>query len=113
MNAFFHTWLPWLLSLNTIWMTLRLGEGQKSGWVFGLLGQLGWFAFSIGTHTWGLLPLNLVLTVLYWRNHRLWTGEERRKLKRMREILEREDLCEHGVDRRAIYSCIQCRADAG
>lgn len=64
--------LPWLLSAMTIWMTVLQGKKSAAGWIVGLCNQVGWLVWQLYTHTWGLLPLNAVLWVLYIRNYMLW-----------------------------------------
>lgn len=74
--TFSHDVLPWLLSLCTIVMTVAQGDKKLWSWGVGLLGQIGWFAYSIGTETWGFLPLNVILTFLYIRNWMKWSLAE-------------------------------------
>lgn len=64
--------LPWLLSAISIWMTVLTGNLRKSAWVVGLLNQLLWFLWIYVTGTWGFLPLNIMLFIVYVRNYRLW-----------------------------------------
>lgn len=71
-QTFFHGFLPWVLAGLTIYMTFLQGEKKASAWIVGLVNQCGWLAFIFGTQTWGFLPLNAVLWVLYVRNYRLW-----------------------------------------
>lgn len=65
-------YLPWLLSAITLWMTYLQGEKNTLSWVVGLVGQLGWFILTFVTGLYGLLPLNIGLTVLYYRNYVKW-----------------------------------------
>lgn len=65
-------YLPWLLSAVTLWMTYLQGEKNILSWVVGLVGQLGWFILTFVTGLYGLLPLNIGLTVLYYRNYVKW-----------------------------------------
>lgn len=66
------TYLPWLLSAITIWMTVLAGNMHRSAWVVGLMNQALWFAWTIASQNWGLLPLNAALTWVYLRNHLKW-----------------------------------------
>lgn len=66
-------YLPWVLSGITIWMTLLAGNQHPNAWVWGLVGQALWLVFIIASQTWGLIPLNLALWVVYWRNHKMWS----------------------------------------
>jgi len=65
-------YLPWLLSAITIWMTLLAGNIHKSAWLVGLGNQALWLIWIVVTGTWGLIPLNLALWVVYGRNHLKW-----------------------------------------
>lgn len=69
------TYLPWMLSAITIWMTLAAGSKWKNSWLIGLGNQGLWLTWIIASQTWGLLPLTLTLTVIYLRNHLKWTNQ--------------------------------------
>lgn len=71
-DFFCHNILPWFLAMLTIRMTFLQGDKKASAWIVGLINQVGWLVFILGTRTWGLLPLNAVLWYLYIRNYRLW-----------------------------------------
>ncbi len=68
--------LPWLLSSLTVWMTVLTGKKSVHSWTLGLFNQLLWVVWIVASQTWGLVPLNLTLWVLYYRNYRLWKREE-------------------------------------
>lgn len=65
-------YLPWLLSVITIWMTLLAGNKHPLAWAVGLGNQALWLIWIIVTANWGLLPMNLALWVVYGRNHLRW-----------------------------------------
>lgn len=65
-------YLPWLLSGITIWMTLLAGNIQRQAWLVGLVGQALWLVWIVATETWGLIPLNVALWIVYGRNHWKW-----------------------------------------
>ena len=65
--------LPWLLSAITIWMTVLAGNKHKNAWAIGLCNQALWLVWIIAAQTWGLLPMNLALWIVYARNHVKWT----------------------------------------
>jgi len=65
-------YLPWLLSAITIWMTLLAGNLHRNAWLVGLANQLLWLVWIVATGTWGLIPLNVALWVVYGRNHLKW-----------------------------------------
>lgn len=70
-------YLPWLLSLITIWMTVLAGNKHRSAWLIGLCNQALWLIWIIATASWGLLPMNAALWIVYGRNHLRWTKEPR------------------------------------
>ena len=65
-------YLPWLLSIITIYMTVLAGNKSRHAWLIGLGNQFLWLVFIIATATWGLLPMNLALWIVYGRNHLKW-----------------------------------------
>lgn len=65
-------YLPWLLSAITIWMTVLAGNVCRRAWLVGLVNQALWLVWIVATGTWGLIPLNVVLWVVYTRNHLKW-----------------------------------------
>ena len=68
------TYLPWLLSALSIWMTLLAGNKHPRTWLVGLVNQVLWLVWILVTENWGLLPLNGVLWVVYARNHLKWNA---------------------------------------
>lgn len=77
MSTFAHAYLPWLMSAITLYMTYLQGDKKTRSWIVGLVNQFLWLVFAIGTQTWGLLPLNAGLWILYIRNFRKWREGER------------------------------------
>lgn len=73
MTDIIRDYLPWLLSVITIWMTLLAGNKTPWAWAVGLGNQALWLVWIIATGTWGLLPMNLALWIVYGRNHLKWT----------------------------------------
>ena len=67
--------LPWLLSAITIWMTLLAGNKHPKAWLVGLVNQALWLVWIIASETWGMLPMNIALWVVYGRNHFKWAKE--------------------------------------
>lgn len=78
--------LPWVLSSITIWMTILTGEKNKYTWALGLFGQVLWSVWILLGMTWGLVPLNLTLWVLYYRNHLKWTQDARHERARLQYV---------------------------
>lgn len=80
-----HDVMPWFMSAITLWMTHLQGRKSWKAWAFGLVNQLLWLAFAISTQTWGLLPLNAGLWILYVRNLRKWYDDEAQYLLRQQQ----------------------------
>lgn len=72
MTTFLVFWLPWLLSLITIYTMFLAGSQNKSTWLLALFGQFIWLLWILLSHSWGLLPMNIALWVIYARNHFKW-----------------------------------------
>lgn len=72
MSEAIRLYLPWFMSIITIWMTLLAGNKHKSAWLIGLGNQLLWLVWIVTTAAWGLLPMNAALWIVYGRNHLKW-----------------------------------------
>jgi hypothetical protein len=70
-----RTYLPWLLSAITIWMTLMAGNKHPKAWLIGLGNQLLWLIWICVVGAWGLLPMNITLWIVYGRNHLKWSRD--------------------------------------
>lgn len=68
------TYLPWLLSAITIWMTVLAGNKHPSAWAVGLANQALWLGWIVASSAWGLLPMNVALWIVYGRNHWKWNA---------------------------------------
>lgn len=64
--------LPWILSCLTLWMTFLAGNNNPKTWLIGLFSQCLWIIWILLSKSWGLIPLNLGMWVIYYRNHRKW-----------------------------------------
>lgn len=64
--------LPWGLSVATLAMNWAVGSRIKGAWAFGVVLQCAWLAWIIVTSTWGFLPMNLGLAIIFARNHYKW-----------------------------------------
>lgn len=71
------TYLPWLLSVITIWMTVLAGNKHPNSWLVGLINQALWLAWIILSSAWGFLPMNFALWIVYARNHFKWSASEK------------------------------------
>lgn len=65
-------YLPWALSALTIYMTLLAGNRHPRAWLVGLVGQALWLVWILASKSWGLLPMNAALWLVYARNHLKW-----------------------------------------
>ena len=65
-------YLPWLLSVLTIYMTILAGNKTRWAWLVGLINQALWLSWIVASASWGLLPMNFALWIVYARNHLLW-----------------------------------------
>jgi succinate dehydrogenase hydrophobic anchor subunit len=64
--------IPYILSAITIYMFLLAGNKKRSAWIVGLVNQALWLAWILLTQTWGLLPMNIALWIVYTRNYIKW-----------------------------------------
>jgi len=65
-------YLPYLLSAITIYSMLLAGNKKRGAWLVGLLNQLLWLVWIYLTKTWGLVPMNIALWIVYGRNYLKW-----------------------------------------
>ena len=75
------TYLPWVLSALTIWITIMQGNKHPKAWLIGLFSQCLWLTWILVDQAWGLLPLNFTLWVLYYRNHIKWKKDHAQSIK--------------------------------
>lgn len=66
------TYMPWVMSAITIYMTILAGNKTRWAWAIGLANQALWLTWIIAVEAWGLLPMNLALWIVYSRNHLKW-----------------------------------------
>jgi hypothetical protein len=66
-------YLPYLLSIITAYSMLLAGNKKKSAWFVGLVNQLLWLVWIVLSGTWGLIPMNIVLWIVYGRNYLKWS----------------------------------------
>ena len=70
------TYLPWLLSLLTIYSAVLCGDKKAFGWTIGFINQGLWLTWIITSETWGMLPMNIVLAFIFAKNYFKWAAEE-------------------------------------
>jgi hypothetical protein len=86
------TYMPYLLSVISIAMTLMAGNLHKRAWILGAIAQLFWFVWIIVSENWGFLPMNVVFFFVYLRNHYKWKDLEIADSSRSRNKVN-ADLC--------------------
>lgn len=72
MTETIRIYLPWILSVITIYMTILAGNKARHAWLFGLANQALWLIWIVTTASWGLIPMNMALWIVYARNHLKW-----------------------------------------
>lgn len=72
MEKLIITYLPYLLSAITIYSMLLAGNKRKGAWIVGLINQFLWLIWICLTATWGLIPMNIALWIVYARNYWEW-----------------------------------------
>lgn len=65
-------YLPYLLSLNTLYFTFLAGNKNRAAWLLALFGQLFWLIWILTSKSYGLLPMNIGMWVMYYRNYIKW-----------------------------------------
>ena len=65
-------YLPYLLSLITIYSMVLAGNKKRGAWFVGLVNQLLWLIWIVLSSAWGLLPMNIALWYVYGRNYIKW-----------------------------------------
>lgn len=68
-------YMPWLLSAITIYMTVLAGNKTRWAWLIGIADQVLWLVWIFAAETYGLLPMNAALCIVYARNHLKWMRE--------------------------------------
>lgn len=68
-------YLPWLISLLTIWMMFEVGNKRRRGWAISLGTQGLWLTWILVSSSWGLLPLNCAMWIITVRNYRKWSSK--------------------------------------
>ena len=77
--------LPWFMSAITLYMTFLQGRRNWRAWMWGLINQVLWLVYIWCTGAWGLLPLNIGLWALYFKNLMLWLDTEEKALIQQHE----------------------------
>lgn len=70
------TYLPWLLSAITIWSMVLAGNKSPHTWIVGMFNQCLWLIWIIASESWGLVPMNFALWIVYFRNNIKWSAND-------------------------------------
>lgn len=74
-TTFVMTYLPWVLSVSTLFQVFLTGNKHRHTWTVGLMNQLLWSIWILSSQTWGMVPMNVGLWIVFYRNHLLWKTE--------------------------------------
>lgn len=69
--------LPWVLSATTLATNWLAGSKWTYTYSLGLANQGLWFWWIFLSANYGLLPLNIFLTIIYFRNNIRWIRDAR------------------------------------
>lgn len=72
MQEFIVAYMPWALSAFTIYTMYLAGSKNRHTWAVGLASQFFWVVWIVASGSWGLLPGNIALWIVYLRNHFKW-----------------------------------------
>ena len=62
--------------LNAIAPPASIGDKKPAAWTVGVANQFLWATWIVASETWGMLPMNVVLAVIFARNLVKWRREE-------------------------------------
>jgi hypothetical protein len=74
MRSLIVSYLPWVLSVLTIATMFLAGSKWRWTWLLALGNQLLWAVWIVSSQSWGLVPMNAALWVVYLRNHLKWAS---------------------------------------
>ena len=76
MDEIIVVYLPYILSVVTIWTMWMAGNKSPVAWIVGLLNQILWVIWILATHSYGLLPMTGAICFVYARNYLRWSNAE-------------------------------------
>lgn len=76
MREFLTLYMPWLLSVITIYQMKVTGDKRTIAWLIMIFNQAMWLIWIVCAETWGLIPMNIALWVMAIRNYRKWKQAE-------------------------------------
>lgn len=65
-------YIPWILAGWTVANMWLAGSLNPLAWWSGIASQVLWLYFDWQVGAYGLMPLAIILTVVYWRNLQRW-----------------------------------------
>jgi len=71
-KTFVFDYLPWLISIITLWMMYLAGNKNRGAWTVGIICQALWSWWLIETKAWGLAPLTLGMWAIVITNYVKW-----------------------------------------
>lgn len=72
-----HTFLvilPYVISVVTVYSMWLAGNKDFAAWPIAIVNQALWLFWIVLSGTWGLLPMNIALWIIFYRNYRKWTA---------------------------------------
>ena len=69
--------MDWVCSILTIIAFWLVGNKNKWGQVMFIFNQIAWWPLIYSTEQWGLIPLNIFMTIVSIRNSIKWFKEEK------------------------------------
>lgn len=69
----FLAWLPYVISVANIGVTILQGNKHRQAWLASMGMQALWLTWIISTRNWGFLPLNAAFWIISIRNHIRWS----------------------------------------
>lgn len=66
-------WMTWVLSFVGLLTIFLLGRKNRWGFAAGLLADVLWFVYSMGTQQWGLVPACGIYAVVHVWGWKKWS----------------------------------------
>lgn len=76
MDKIVINYLPYVMSIFTIYIFLLAGNKNKNTWLIALFSQVLWLIWILNVKIWGLLPGHIALWVVFCRNYLKWRNTE-------------------------------------
>lgn len=65
-------YMTWIMSVLTLFSMYLAGNRSNQAWSLSLFNQLLWLIYITGTMQWGLIPMNVGMWFISYRNYKLW-----------------------------------------